>query len=171
MRASIHNPYLDSLGGGERYTLTVAKVLLGNGYKVDLEWSDSKILNKIEKRFDLDLTGVKVIKDINRGDGYDVCFWLSDGSIPLLRARNNILHFQFPFTNVGGGAGRNSLSNRQSQQGMFGGFNASQMDSMFRQNQSFAREDQEIKREQHRGWLADRAEAKAKRDAISKIRF
>jgi glycosyltransferase involved in cell wall biosynthesis len=31
-----------------------------------------------------------------------LCFWVSDGSIPLLRARNNILHFQFPFKDVGG---------------------------------------------------------------------
>jgi len=50
----------------------------------------------------MDLTGVKTINDIKRGDGYDVCFWVSDGSIPLLRARKNILHFQFPFKNVDG---------------------------------------------------------------------
>src|SRR4030066_114457 len=31
MKAAIYNPYLDSLGGGERYTLTFAKVLADNG--------------------------------------------------------------------------------------------------------------------------------------------
>lgn len=108
MRAAIHNPYLDTLGGGERYSLTVARVLLDKGYKVDVEWTNNSMKGKLEKRFNLELSDIKMVKDIKRGDGYDVCFWVSDGSIPLLRARNNILHFQFPFTNVNG----NSLLNR-----------------------------------------------------------
>ena len=109
MRAAIYNPYLDTLGGGERYTLTVAKVLSDKDYKVDLEWASGSIKGKIERRFNLDLSGINVVKDVNKGDGYDVCFWVSDGSIPLLRARNNILHFQFPFNNVGGGGLLNKM--------------------------------------------------------------
>jgi len=31
-----------------------------------------------------------------------VCFWVSDGSIPMLRARYNFLHFQVPFKDVNG---------------------------------------------------------------------
>lgn len=109
MRAAIYNPYLDTLGGGERYTLTVAKVLVDKGYKVDLEWTSKNIKSKLERRFNLDLSEVSVVKSIKRGDGYDVCFWVSDGSIPLLRARNNILHFQFPFNNIGGGGLLNKM--------------------------------------------------------------
>lgn len=108
MRAAIHSPYLDSLGGGERYIISVAKILLDQGWSVDLEFSDPKILSKIERKFDLDLSGINVIPSINRGDGYDLCFWLSDGSIPTLYARKNILHFQRPFFNVDG----KSLINR-----------------------------------------------------------
>lgn len=108
MKAAIHNPYFDSLGGGERYSLTVAKVLEKEGYRVDVGWKDKSIKKKLEKRFGLDLRGINFINDINRGDGYDVCFWVSDGSIPLLRSRNNILHFQVPFTKVNG----RSLLNR-----------------------------------------------------------
>ena len=102
MRAAIYNPYLDTLGGGERYTSVFAMVLAKNGYDVDLEWKDEGIKNTLEKRFGIKLDGVKVVKDIKRGDGYDLCFWVSDGSIPMLRARNNILHFQVPFHGVGG---------------------------------------------------------------------
>lgn len=102
MRAAIHNPYLDTLGGGERYTLSCAKVLIENGYQVDLEWKDSDIIKKLEDRFGLDLDNVSIIPDIKRGDGYDLCFWVSDGSIPSLLARKNILHFQFPFHKVNG---------------------------------------------------------------------
>jgi glycosyltransferase involved in cell wall biosynthesis len=108
MRAAIYNPYLDSLGGGEKYTLTFARVLVENGHTVDVQWEDGSIKNKLEKRFGFDLEGVNFIPDIKRGDGYEVCFWVSDGSIPLLRARKNILHFQVPFKDIGG----KSLFNR-----------------------------------------------------------
>lgn len=108
MRASIHNPYLDTLGGGERYTASFIKVLLERGFSVDLEWKDPGILSQIKSRFGIDLTGAKIIPDIKRGDGYDLCFWVSDGSIPLLRARRNFLHFQVPFHHIGG----NNLLNK-----------------------------------------------------------
>jgi len=42
MRAAIYDPYLDTLGGGERYCLTVAEILLKNGWQVDLFWSGPK---------------------------------------------------------------------------------------------------------------------------------
>ena len=102
MRAAIHNPYLDTLGGGERYTCVFAKVLAKNGYAVDVEWKDPEIKDVLIKRFGVDLDGVNFIRDIKRGDGYDLCFWISDGSIPLLHSRKNILHFQVPFHNVSG---------------------------------------------------------------------
>jgi len=97
MRAAIYNPYLDTLGGGERYTMGMARVLVSKGYRVDIEWKESSIKEQLEKRFGIDLSGVNVAGSINRGDGYDVCFWVSDGSIPILRARKNFLHFQVPF--------------------------------------------------------------------------
>lgn len=102
MKACIYNPYLDTLGGGERYTLSFAKVLLSQGYEVDIEWKNLKIIKKLEDRFGMDLKGVNIIPDINKGEGYDLCFWVSDGSIPLMHARHNILHFQVPFHGVNG---------------------------------------------------------------------
>jgi glycosyltransferase involved in cell wall biosynthesis len=108
MRAAIFNQYLDTLGGGERYTMAVATALVKKGYQVEVEWQDKTIGDKLEKRFDIDLSKVEFVESINRGDNYDFCFWVSDGSIPLLRARKNILHFQFPFKDVNG----KSLINR-----------------------------------------------------------
>lgn len=102
MKAAIYNPYLDTLGGGERYTMAVATSLVKAGYKVYVEWKDPEIAEKIEKRFGIKLDGVEFIENINRGDGYDVCFWVSDGSVPTLKARKNFLHFQVPFHNVNG---------------------------------------------------------------------
>lgn len=102
MKAAIYNPYLDTLGGGERYTVGVVRTFLNRNFKVYVEWDDKNILQKLEKRFNVSLKDVKVVESIERGDGYDTCFWVSDGSIPTLRARVNILHFQVPFNRVGG---------------------------------------------------------------------
>lgn len=102
MRAAIYNPYLDTLGGGERYTMAVATTLAKKNYTVDVEWKDASIKGLLENRFGINLGNINFIEDINRGDGYDVCFWVSDGSIPTLRARKNFLHFQVPFTKVNG---------------------------------------------------------------------
>ena len=100
MKAAIYNPYLDTLGGGERYTMAVALLLLKKGFKVDVEWKKSSIKEKLEGRFGIGLSEVNFVKDVKRGDGYDVCFWVSDGSIPTLGARKNFLHFQVPFHDV-----------------------------------------------------------------------
>ena len=102
MRAAIYNPYLDTLGGGERYTSVFAEVLAKNGYAVDMQWKDSGIKDTLEKRFGIALDGVNIVNDVKRGEGYDLCFWVSDGSIPILHARKNILHFQVPFHGVNG---------------------------------------------------------------------
>lgn len=103
MRACIYNPYLDTLGGGERYTLSFANVLVEEGFDVDIAWDNKTILTKLSKRFGMTLPkNVKIVDDIKRGDGYDICFWVSDGSIPLLRAKKNFIHFQVPFKNVNG---------------------------------------------------------------------
>lgn len=102
MKAAIYNPYLDTLGGGERYTISAALAFLKAGYRIDIQWPNKSIKEKLEKRFDLDLSEINFVSDVKRGDGYDLCFWVSDGSVPNLRARKNLLHFQVPFQNVSG---------------------------------------------------------------------
>lgn len=108
-KAAIYNPYLDTLGGGERYTLTFAKVLAEEGFDVDIEWKEVSIKEKLSKRFGIKLpANIKIVDSIKRGENYDLCFWVTDGSIPTLRANKNYLHFQFPFHDVNG----NSLLNK-----------------------------------------------------------
>ncbi|MDI6785134.1 MAG: glycosyltransferase family 4 protein [bacterium] len=102
-KAAIYNPYLDTLGGGERYTLSFAKVLAEEGFKVDIQWKEKSIKEKIQARFGIKLDDrIDFIDDIKRGENYDTCFWVSDGSIPTLRSRSNFIHFQVPFKDVDG---------------------------------------------------------------------
>ncbi len=64
-KVAIYDPYLDTLGGGERYCLTVAEILLKNNYQVDLYWSgDQLLIQKAETRFSLDLTNLNIVPDI-----------------------------------------------------------------------------------------------------------
>lgn len=99
MKVGIFSPYLDTLGGGERYIFSVAEFFARRGDKVDIY--NSKNLNSIQikERFNLDLSRVSFLNKEKSTFGYDLFFFLSDGSIPFSFARKNILHFQVPFNN------------------------------------------------------------------------
>jgi len=111
VRAGIYDPYLDTLGGGERYTMTVAFCLAQKGWQVDVFWEDRGVEKRLERRLGIDLRKIKFVPDIFKEKffkkqqlirNYDLIFFLSDGSIPFLFAKKNILHFQVPFHDVGG---------------------------------------------------------------------
>jgi len=109
MKAGFFDPYLDTVGGGERYVLTLGEHLSQKGWEVIVFWDNPKIKEKLENRFNFDLNRVKFLpiqKNLferwKLSRDYDLFFWLSDGSIPFLFAKKNILHFQVPFHKVGG---------------------------------------------------------------------
>ena len=88
-RAAIYDPYLDTLGGGERYCLTVAEILLKNNCKIDLFWSgDSNVIKKAEERFSLDLKDVNLIPDI---------FKNKPQKIDLLESKEDIYKYSTQF--------------------------------------------------------------------------
>lgn len=107
MRAGIFDPYLDTLGGGERYCLTVAEALLAKGWAVDVFWPDDAIKQKAHKKFSLDINRVNFIPYSPRANNlferfrferkYDLLFYFTDGSIPFMFGKKNLLHFQVPF--------------------------------------------------------------------------
>ena len=97
LRAGIYDPYLDTLGGGERYAVTVAHCLLQKGWGVNIFWDDRKIQKKIRERFGLNLKGVNFAPNIFKKPlfrkyqvlrKYDLIFYISDGSIPFLFANS-----------------------------------------------------------------------------------
>lgn len=109
MKIGFYSPYLDTLGGGERYALTLAAHWSGS-HDVFVFWHEGDILVKAQKRLNIDLSRVKVTQNIFRERNvfkklfitrqYDLLFFLSDGSIPSTIARRNILHFQIPFSPI-----------------------------------------------------------------------
>lgn len=106
MKVGIFDPYLDTLGGGERYVFTIASCL-SRDYQVYIFWDDHLIVKKAQDRFSLDLSGVHVFKNIFSSKHaylerlfqtrkFDYIFFLSNGSIPLVFSKKLFLHFQFP---------------------------------------------------------------------------
>jgi len=111
-KALIYSPYFKGIGGGERYMLTIAECLLRNQWRVDLLWDKPDEIKRIGQKLNLSIKGINVlgyrVSDINFWQrmrltrAYQVAFWLSNGSIPAIFAKKNIIHFQSPFKQVGG---------------------------------------------------------------------
>lgn len=101
MKVGLFSPYLDTMGGGERYFLTVAEFFLQRGDKVDIFWKDKTIKSKIADRFGINISKANFVSNFQTF-GYDLIFFLSDGSVPLSFAEKTIIHFQVPFTSVNG---------------------------------------------------------------------
>lgn len=113
MKAGIFDPYLDTIGGGERYCLTLVEWLASKGWQVEVFWEDESLKEKLCEKLNLDLKRVKftpdkifkhknLLKKWQESRNYDLLFFISDGSIPLMFGKKNILHFQVPFKNVNG---------------------------------------------------------------------
>jgi len=109
-KALIYNPYFDTLGGGERYSLSLAECLLAQGWQVDLFWDKKDIVDQSAKRFGLKIEKIGIVgkkaEELSFWERfkltrvYDLIFWVSDGSIPFLFGRKNLLHFQVPLTKI-----------------------------------------------------------------------
>lgn len=121
-KALIVSPYLDHLGGGERYMLTCGQALEALGYEVSIGWDNLESITNITKFLAIELKhpmlDAKIKAMYHRATPlamflatrpYDVVVYLSDGSIPLLGGRTNLLHMQVPFHNVGGKNWKNKL--------------------------------------------------------------
>lgn len=112
MKIAIYSPYLDTLGGGERYMMTIAEALSDNNSVAVL--LDKKLgslgdylKNELSKRFSLNLQKVSFTEaPIGKGSTslersfflkkYDMLFYLTDGSIFFPTSKKNILHIQSP---------------------------------------------------------------------------
>ena len=63
MRIGIYDPYLDTLGGGEKYMLYIAKLLADKNETIFF-WDDKTIFEKAESKFGIDLSKVVIEKNI-----------------------------------------------------------------------------------------------------------
>lgn len=111
MKIGIYNPYMDDLGGGEKYMMSIAEYL-SKEHEVSVFWDSEKDIKEFLERFSIDLSRVKFVKNIFSKDvtiwkrllisrGFDIIIILSDGSIPFLLCHKLFLHFQQPMEHLG----------------------------------------------------------------------
>lgn len=109
MLIGVYDPYLDDLGGGEKYILTLA-TCLSKDNDVSLFWDKKEDLDIVTQRFSIDISKIKLAKNIfarnygffNRlkeSKKYGSIIVLSDGSIPFVWSKL-FLHIQQPIVNV-----------------------------------------------------------------------
>lgn len=110
MKIGIYDPYLDDLGGGEKYMMTIAEVL-SKKHEVSIFWDNETDLDGLLERFSLDLSNVQRVKNVFSSQvglleklrvtsTYDVIIVLSDGSIPLVFSKKLFLHLQQPLEQI-----------------------------------------------------------------------
>ncbi|MBI2028379.1 MAG: glycosyltransferase [Candidatus Levybacteria bacterium] len=110
MKIGIFDPYLDDLGGGEKYMVTLAECLSLNN-SVTVFWNKKDDLDKVAKRFSLNISKIRLKKNIFSPDYpffkrcldslyYDAIIVLSDGSMPFVLSKKLFVHFQQPFPNL-----------------------------------------------------------------------
>src|SRR6266705_3373039 len=101
MKIGIYDPYLDDLGGGEKYMVSLASCLSMNN-EVTIFWDKKEDLKGLERRFSIDLPRVERVKNIFVPEvgfltrifetrKYDVIIVLSDGSIPFSLSKKLLL--------------------------------------------------------------------------------
>ncbi len=109
MRIGIFSPYLNTLGGGERYLLLIAEHL-SKKHEVHLFWDDKKIIKKANQILNANLKRVNVVPNIfskkriitnlliklKKTRIYDVFFYVTDGSLFFSLAKKNILIIHAP---------------------------------------------------------------------------
>lgn len=108
MRIGIFDPYLDDLGGGEKYMISIASCL-SKEHDVIIFWNNKEDLEKLQKRFFIALSGIKLASNIFsksvslpkrllETSKFDVIIILSDGSIPLSLSKKLFIHIQQPLS-------------------------------------------------------------------------
>ena len=106
MKIGIYDPYLDDLGGGEKYMMTIAEHLSQN-HDVDIFWNNPGDLSSLGVRFSIDFSRIRLVKNIfdakvsmlkrlTETQKYNVIIFLSDGSIPLVLSEKLLIHIQQP---------------------------------------------------------------------------
>src|SRR3989344_1960896 len=122
MKAAFYSPYLESLGGGERYVLTLIAALNQQGWDTVLFWDGQPITDQVKNKFHLDISKTQYLPNVfQRGSlikriqylrEYDLIFFVSDGSLPFLFGKRNIVHLQVPFKGINGDSLINQIKNK-----------------------------------------------------------
>ena len=89
MNIGIYDPYLDDLGGGEKYMITLAECLSQNN-SVTVFWDKPEDLKKVAERFSLDVSRIKVKDNIFSPFAKPAAFAIANLSANLLEGFHRV---------------------------------------------------------------------------------
>lgn len=104
-KVAVFDPYLNTLGGGEKHILSIIKVLEDSGFEAHIFWDEnlsSDIFNKLGIKFENLIFEKNIFKDKNpintalKLSEYEYFFYLTDGSYFLSTAKNNFVFCMVP---------------------------------------------------------------------------
>lgn len=104
-KAALYDPYLDTIGGGEKHILSILKVLDDHGYEITLFW-DTDLTGEIETKLGMKFSNLRFEKNIFKGGdlltktkelaAYDSFFYVTDGSYFFSTAKQNFVFCMVP---------------------------------------------------------------------------
>ncbi len=107
-KIALYDPYLDSVGGGEKHILSVLQVLeTEKNYEPYVFWDDSSIRSQIEERLSLSFKELHFEKNIFAANGglmqkltllkdFDIFIYVTDGSYFFSSAKKNYVFCMVP---------------------------------------------------------------------------
>lgn len=123
MKIGIFDPYLDDLGGGEKYMMTIAECL-SDKHEIFVFWDKKEDLDELKSRFSLNLDRVCLKQNIFSGKvntwrrlfetkKYDAIVFLSDGSIPFSLSKKLFVHLQQPLEQINSSSWKDAIKLRR----------------------------------------------------------
>jgi len=106
-KVALYDPYLDTLGGGEKHILSIIQVLDELDYEINIFW-DENISQKIENKFAIHYinklkflpnifkTNKNIVEKIYFLKKYDHFFYVTDGSYFFSSAKKNFVFCMVP---------------------------------------------------------------------------
>lgn len=97
-KVGVYNPFLNTLGGGEKYILSIMDVFSDLGYEINIFW-DKNLTKKIKERFQFRCIDTSKWVDKNNLKNlwsYDYFFYVTDGSYFFSGAKNNFIYAMIP---------------------------------------------------------------------------
>ena len=113
-RVALYNPYLDTLGGGEKHILSILKVLQEEGFEINIFW-DKDLTEQIEEKFSLHYINklewlpnifknktfpFSTLKTLQTLRTFNYFFYVTDGSYFFSTAKKNFVFCMVPQKNL-----------------------------------------------------------------------
>jgi glycosyltransferase involved in cell wall biosynthesis len=107
LKVGLYDPYLDTLGGGEKHILSILEVFAEQGYEVNIFW-DKDLSKEIKERFTFRCIDTsKFLPNIFKKDfsplqtlralrTFDYFFYVTDGSYFFSSAKKNFIYAMIP---------------------------------------------------------------------------